>query len=154
MYIGDMRIFEDYVHRFVSYVKENEMNDAPISFVNESGFLYKEEGYKYRIAKEAKAILNCDEWNESWIGDGRIRQRIFKAMGLASNLVNFNSIIDFKNHFDSSHKSYDPDCERVIYDIYRSDNDMLSFEHATNVFGSRYPLIAYLFFVKDETNLI
>lgn len=150
----DLLAFERQARKFVKYVHSVDKNELPLNFVEGEGCLVKEEGYKARIPVEARRILDLDSWNVESIGNGIIKNRMFRVMGLTSNLVNFNSVIDFRNHFEPDKPEYDPESERVIYEIYKGRDDKASFEYAKKVFGGRYPLLAYLFFIKDETRYL
>ena len=58
-----------------------------ISFCDSTGFLGREEDYKSRIAEEARTELELDDWQESWVGSGKIAACTMKAMSKAGNLV-------------------------------------------------------------------
>lgn len=150
----DLDALEEKARKFSEYVHAKDNNHDPISFKDPTGILFKEEGYKEILAKNAREILKSDEWDESWIGSGRIKDRIYKMMSLSQNIVNFNGVIDFKNRFDKGKSIYKPDAERAIYEIYRGNDEEAAFDFATTVFGAKYPLLAYLFFVKDETRFL
>ncbi len=146
----DLTVFEKQASKFKAYVYATDKNETPLSFVDGKGLLVKEEGYKSRIPSQARSVLSVDEWDESWLGSGEIQKRIYKVMDLAGNLINFNSRIDFRKHFESDKKEYDPDSERVIYDLFKSNDDETSFARIVQVFGAKYPIVSYLFFVKNE----
>lgn len=150
----DLTVFEKQSNKFSAYVHAQNNDNGPIDFVDSGKIIGKEEGYKAAIPEKARAILNASEWNESWIGSGRIAERIIKVMDIGANLVNFNGKINFGNHFDKTRKEYNPDSERAIYKIYKDNDDKSSFEYAMKVFGARYPILAYLFFVKDDTKYL
>ncbi len=83
--------------RFTSFVQDKDGKTGFISFRDSSGFLGREEDFKTRIAEETRAALKCGDWNESWIGTGKIAECAAKAMNKAGNLVNINQQIDYKN---------------------------------------------------------
>lgn len=143
-----------YLTRFLLFVrnKDRQLNgsyDGMISFSDTNGFLGMEEGYKSGIAEKAREELNFKDWKETWIGTGKIASCAAKAIGKASNLVNMNQQIDFRNRLNPLHKSYCPDAERVLYEIYRGTDEKKAFEMAVNAFGAKYDTIAFLFFIKD-----
>ena len=145
----DLAVLEELTDKFTKYVHFQDKNDSPLNFTQGNNVLVKEEGYKALIAGKAGVLLNSAEWNESWIDSGEIKKRICKAIDLSDNLVNFNTKNDFKNHFDAEQKAYNPDSERVIYEIFKGTDDKAAFEQAITVFGAKYPIIAFLFFIKD-----
>lgn len=103
--------------RFTSYVNYNDGHSGSISFRDSSGFLGREEGYKTRIAEEARNLLDFQKWNETWIGTGKIADCAKKAMSKADNLVNINQQIDFNNRLNKEHINYKEDGERVLFDV-------------------------------------
>lgn len=146
----DLSVFEKQASKFKAYVYAADKIEAPLDFVDRKGLLVKEEGYKSRISSQARTVLSTDEWDESWLGSGEIPKRIYKVMDLAGNLINFNSRIDFRKHFEQDKKEYNPDSEKVIYDLFKSDDDEKSFARIVKVFGAKYPIVSYLFFVKND----
>lgn len=142
--------------RFTSYVNYNDGHSGSISFRDSSGFLGREEGYKTRIAEEARNLLDFQKWNETWIGTGKIADCAKKAMSKADNLVNINQQIDFNNRLNKEHINYKEDGERVLFDIYcnPSCSDADAFKKAVDTFGAKYDTIAFLFFIKDDTRFL
>lgn len=145
---------KNYIRRFVEYVHSQEHNTMPIDFINPAGFLAKAESYKARIAREAREMLKIPEWDESWIGTGKIAERICKAMDMSGNLVFPPNKMNFKDHFDVERSEYDSNSERAIYNIYCGKNEKEAFEYAAKVFGKKYPTLAYLFFIKDDNRFL
>lgn len=139
--------------RFSSYVQYIDGQSECISFRDSSGFLGREEGYKTRVAEEARNLLDFQKWNETWIGTGKIAECAKRAMSKADNLVNVNQQIDFNNRLNRDHKNYQENAERVLFDIYCnplcSEED--AFNKAVDIFGAKYDTIAFLFFIKNDT---
>ena len=104
--------------RFTSFIHQMDGKPDSISFRDSTGFLGREEDYKSRIAEEARAELKIDDWQESWIGSGKIAACAMKAMSKAGNLVNKNQQVDFKNRLNPENSKYRQEAERVLYDIY------------------------------------
>lgn len=150
----NLPILEEKAKAFTEYVHAKEKSSGPISFADPKGFLAKEEGYKAKLAQDAKGILKLDEWEERWIGSGRIKDRVYNLMNMSQNIVNFNGVIDFKNHFVEGHRSYSPKAEKAIYEIYCGSDEEAAFNLAIEAFGAKYSLLAYLFFLKDETRFL
>ena len=145
---------KEQMDKFDLYIHYADNSDSQLDFMDAKGIIAREEGYKYSIPERARTILNTDEWNEMLIGSGIIGERISKVIDMADNLINFNTKIDFKKHFSNDKIELNRESERVIYEIYMSSDDKRSFEHAINVFGAKYPILAYLFYVKDETKYL
>lgn len=150
----DLIVLRALADKFTDYVHEQDNNSVPISFIESKGVLAREEGYKEKLFDKAQTILRSDEWKESWIGTGEIRDRIFRVMDISANLINFNTKNDFKKHFERTGNQVDPDTERIIYEIYKGNDDKHAFERAIKEFGAKYPILAYLFFVKDKTKYL
>lgn len=111
-----------------------------------NSYLREREGYKARILEEAHSELGSSNWDEATLAKrGSIRGKARRAMALSSNLVDFRQKLRFANILSER-----PDeAERALYDIYRSEDVEASFRKATEVFGARYDLVSYLFFLRD-----
>jgi len=77
-------------------------------------------------------------------------------MNKANNLVNVNQQIDFKNRLDKSHSMYNEEAEQVLFDIYKNKDvdEAYTFEKALEVFGAQYDIIAYLYYIKDDSRFL
>ena len=138
---------------FVQYKDRQLGRDSElISFSDSSGFLGAEEGYKACIAEKAKAGLRPRDWREAWIGTGKIAECASDAVSEADNLVNIHQQLKFKDALNA--KARRTDAERVLFDIYHGSDDKRAFEAACNVFGAKYDLIAFLFFIKDSERFL
>jgi len=151
MFIDETHLIHMFA-RFTEFVQfKNQGTGAAkeelISFRDSNGFLAREEDYKSSIAEDARKELHYKDWNENWIGTGKIAAYTSKAMSKAGNLVNNNQQISFKSRLDSN-------AEKALYSIYRGGNEEAAFAEAVKVFGAKYDLIAFLFFVKDDTRFL
>lgn len=146
----------DVLSRFLLFVQEMDGHSGFISFRDSNGFLGREEDYKTLIAEEARKELRFGDWNESWIGTGKIADCTSRAMSKAGNLVNKNQQIDFKNRLNPDHEKYREDAEQVLFDIYRNPvcDSSVAFTNAVKTFGAKYDTIAFLFFIKDDTRFL
>lgn len=150
--IVDRTILFRHIVRFEDFIRKQDKNpNRPLSFSDKNGFLGREEYYKTEIAEAAREALACEDWREDWIGTGKIAECAKQAMRCAKNLVYSFGQIDFRNRLDRNRKEFKPNAERVLYDIYCGNDDEASFNAAMEVFGAKYPTIAYLFFIKDST---
>ncbi len=142
--------------RFIEFVRHRNredygIEDSFISFRDTNGFLGEEESYKSKAAEKARAALQSGKWKEDWIGTGKIAACAEEAVDAADNLVYYNQKIKFRDKLNSNHDNFDSDAERTLYEIYRGNNDKEAFARAVDVFGGNYDLIAFLFFIKDDT---
>ena len=160
-YITDKAKLVEQISRFSSFVQQTDGRQGFISFRDSNGFLGREEDYKSRIAEEARVALKFSSWNESWIGTGKIADCARNAIGKAGNLVNVNQQIDFRNRLDPDSSKFRPEAEKVLYEIYRGSfcgddtrSEADAFEKAVEVFGAKYDVIAFLFFIKDDSRFL
>ena len=144
------------ISRFISFVHYKDNRSGFISFRDSTGFLGREEDYKSRIAEDARKELNFSCWNESWIGTGKIADSARRAMNKSGNLVNMHSRLNFSNRLDPTHPDYRQEAERVLYDIYRNPlcDEATAFSKAKDTFGGTYSVIAFLFYIKDDSRFL
>ena len=154
--IKDRAKLVEQLARFTSFVHYMDGQSGCISFRDCTSFLGREEDYKSQIAEEARNALRFCDWEESWIGSGKIAALATRAISKAGNLVNKNQQVDFKNRLNPDHPKFRQDAERVLFDIFRNPlcPDSVAFHNATAVFGAKYDTIAFLFFVKDDTRFL
>ncbi len=155
-YITNTAKLVEQILRFTAYVRFMDKSADFISFRDSAGILGREEDYKSAIAEVARKELNYVNWKASWIGSGKIADCAKRAISKASNLVNKNQQIDFKNRLDPDHEKYQPEAEQVLYDIYRGNQgeEAEAFERAVKIFGAKYDTIAFLFFIKDDSRFL
>lgn len=104
---------------------------------------YCDEGYKYSILKNAKECLKAVDWinaNEIEICDAVIR-----AVNKSSNLVNRNT----RSLFVQAIRNHPSAYTRIFRSLYGNlSEDETCFADLCKLFGAKYGLIAYLFFIK------
>ncbi len=122
------------------------------------------EGYKEQIRLKAIARLSATTWQASTIGKGEILKRLISAIEIPpegnddyNNLVRWR---DENGHESRSHhilldarndSALREDIEAWAFEFYRMDADPgTAFEKLREIVGSRYDLLAYLFFLKDS----
>ncbi|MBR2524767.1 MAG: HNH endonuclease [Clostridiales bacterium] len=140
---------------FARYVNDRDRRSGQIDFNNPKSIL-SNELYKHKLFERSKTTLNTDSWDESWIGTGKIFEKIFPVIvDNDNNLINnFNNKTDFNDHFRKNKTKYDPRSEQAVYNIFKSTDERKAFEYATDVFGRKYPTLGYLFFLKDEDRFL
>ena len=115
-----------------------------------------QEGFKDSLFKSAGEALAIETWKPEDIGTGKIAKHTVEAIELPYNnffawdlrygsegrlhKVILNAATEEKNRLE---------VESCLYDIYRTDEDEAAYTQAIRVFGKKYPLLAYLFFLKD-----
>lgn len=142
--------------KFVAYVQAMDGIDGPLSFRNNNGILDRQENYKLNVVNKAREALRVNEWKKSWIDKHLIAECAVRAMRQASNLVNSFQKLDFYNRLNPAHKKYRKDAEQVLYDFYTGaePDGPEMFKRLTNVFGRKYDIIAFLFYIKDYSNYL
>lgn len=140
----DKAKFEQCMHYFISYV-ETYSGDHFTGFEN-NYFLEKEEGYKYKVYEAAHNSLQINSWEKEHIGTGYIAERFRDAYNQKGNLVFYRS--DSKTELQIEENIVET--EALLYNLYLTDDDAKSFEMAVKIFGGRYDMIAFLFFIKDK----
>ena len=145
----------------------NELFDAFRSFVvKKSGtsfhsfkgnkYTFEEEGFKDQLYKLGREALAFEAWKPEDVGTGKIARRTIAAIELRENNT-FVHNLKFgskgrlhKSILEAANEGKNRQgVESTLYDIFRSDLDEASFTRAVGTFGKKYPLIAYLFFLKD-----
>lgn len=133
---------------FQMYVEENNSRyliepSSKISF-NE-GFLEVKEGHKVASAINARKALDFRAWYKKAIGSGKILHLASKAIDQSDKLVHHLSISHFKNVLESN-----AEAEQALNMIFFSHDDESAFKKAMRVFGRKYDLLSFLFYVKNS----
>lgn len=158
-YSLDPFLFNKLFKAFSSHVK-SQSNIDNLSFVS-NPYLEEREFYKYEVYNQGRKKLNFKSWEKSDIGNGKIGRAVISAIEFEeNNLVNWHprygesalAHYDLKKAIDSNEKL--SKYESVFYELYLSNNDEKVFSDLINLFGKRYPLIAYLFFLKDRNRFM
>lgn len=121
------------------------------------------ENYKPRLHDHAVSILNAETWRDSEIGTGSILDKTIKAIEIQDSRLNLiNNLVFWQNRFGHSNrehrvfleaKSSPSLCskiENLLFGLYRGNaDDGETFDQLSELTGGKYPLLAYLFFLKD-----
>jgi len=121
------------------------------------------EDYKPRLRNYALEILQASFWNAEDIGSGEILNSTIKAIEIQDSRANLiNNLVFWQNrygHEQRAHKSFLDarndiqdlkKLEQVLFDLFHTDRDHLAFEALTQITSGKYPLLAYLFYLKDD----
>jgi hypothetical protein len=122
------------------------------------------EGYKEPVRQKALARLNATIWQRSTIGKGDILKRLISAIEIppegsdeSNNLVRWRNENGHRNrsHYVLLDAQTEPELRRQIetwaFSFYRADEEPgAAFEQLRSIAGSRYDLLAYLFFLRNS----
>ncbi|MCF1504019.1 hypothetical protein L0F51_09610 [Afifella sp. H1R] len=122
------------------------------------------ENYKPRLRDHARGKLELETWEESDIGSGTIVSRTIEAIEIQDSHLNLtNNLVFWQNRFGHANREHRvlleaqqdaglrQKVERLLFGLYRRNEDEGTiFEALNHLFRGRYPLLAYLFFLKDD----
>jgi hypothetical protein len=154
--IVDPYLFEHQFERFRKHVIE-ESGLELVSF-NSNPYTEKQEGYKYQIHSVSRSILDFGSWSITEIGRGKIIKSVIDAIEIKNN-----NLVQWQPRYGEDSRQHQPLYEslkgdkklilyeKVLFNLYRDKDDKKTFEELVKIFGHKYPIIAYLFFLKDRT---
>ena len=119
------------------------------------------ESYKPRLRDHALGMLRPGDWVEDEIGSGAIVGRTVEAIEIQDGHLT-NNLVFWQNRFGHANRDHralleaesDPArrgvLEALLYGLYRGGADEgVAFDELRDATGTKYPLLAYLFFLKD-----
>ena len=121
------------------------------------------ESYKPRLRDKALELLAADGWSETGIGSGAILQHMVDAIEIQDSRSNLtNNLVFWQNRFGHANRDHralleaasNPklrrDLEQLLFGLYQGHADeAATFDRLSEFTGAKYPLLAYLFFLKD-----
>ena len=151
--------FNEQFQRFRSLIA---INDSRAFTGFHEGLVEEWEGYKPRLQQHARGFLIPNAWTEAEIGSGAILTRTIRAIeiqnsdGLTNNLVFWQNLYGHakrEHHVlldADSNANLRRELERLLFGLYQGGADEGStFDHLSELTGAKYPLLAYLYFLKD-----
>lgn len=119
------------------------------------------ESYKPRLRDHALRMLRSADWVEDEIGSGTIIGRTIEAIEIQDGRLT-NNLVFWQNRYGHANRDHralleavsDPSqqdvLEALLFSLYRGGADEgLTFDELRDATGAKYPLLAYLFFLKD-----
>ena len=157
----DPRVFHDQFARFQRLIAAEGQGRSFTNF--QEGVAAVWEGYKPRLRDHALKLLAVEGWSEAQIGSGSILQQAIDAIEIQDSRVNLiNNLVFWQNRFGHANRDHrvlleaqtDPalrrELEGLFFGLYRGGaNEGAVFDRLSQLTGAKYPLIAYLFFLKD-----
>ncbi|MFQ0812710.1 hypothetical protein AVM02_00760 [Brucella anthropi] len=156
----DPRAFQDAFKRFQKLV----MLKSGHTFAGfDEGIAAAWENYKPRLRDQALKLLCIEEWSESYIGSGAILKHLIDAIEIQDSRSNLtNNLVFWQNRFGHANRDHralldatsNPktcrELEGLFYELFRNHADEGElFERLNELTGGRYPLLAYIYFLKD-----
>ena len=116
----------------------------------ERSFTDINEEYKRDIPSKAQESLKVDTWNEQDVGHGTIGKNAIKAVQRNQNLIGKYQVSAFTNKVTEDVE----ESERVLFDLYHDKKEQECFEKLCKLFGKKYDLISYLYFIIDPNRYL
>jgi hypothetical protein len=121
------------------------------------------ESYKPRLRDRAIGLLRAGDWSEQDIGSGEILKSTIQAIEIQeSRSLLTNNLVGWQNrwgHANRDHRvfleagsssSLRRQIEGLLFGLFVSDaEESTIFDRMSDLVGRKYPLLAYLFFLKD-----
>lgn len=154
-------IFAQIFRRFLTQVEIDQRGFGPFKSF-QSGLACWMEQYKEWLYFEARRRLNIEAWKKNWIGTGAIVTLVVDAIEIHEDKNYRNNIVEWQGKKGPDSISHGKllaarkdwrqwqNTERVLWDMYVEKNaPEKCFEELVELFGGRYDLISYLFFIRD-----
>ncbi|KTE05266.1 hypothetical protein [Sphingopyxis sp. H115] len=158
--------FQSHFDRFQELITPESKGHSFIDFTE--GKIAAWEGYKPTLRQTALARLSPDTWSRESIGSGSIVEHAIDSIEIQDNKANFvNNLVFWQNRFGHANRdhrilleartnrSLKHALDALLFDLYREDRqEGMVFEELAELTGHKYPLIAYLYFLKDMTRFM
>ena len=121
------------------------------------------ESYKPRLRDYALQLLRADEWSEGEVGSGAVLNRTIEAIEIQATVGDrTNNLVFWQNRFGHANRDHRSlleatsnlrlrrEIEGLLFALFRGGADEgASFDSLSDRMGGKYPLLAYIFFLKD-----
>ena len=158
--------FQPHFDRFQELITAESKGHSFIDFTE--GKIAAWEGYKPTLRQAALARLSPDTWSRESVGSGSIVEHAIDSIEIQDNKANFvNNLVFWQNRFGHANRdhrilleartnrSLKHALDALLFDLYRGDrHEGVVFEELAELTGHKYPLIAYLYFLKDMTRFM
>jgi predicted restriction endonuclease len=155
----DQYLFQQCFRAFESFIEEKSRTRFR-SFAS-NPYTHENEGYKYNVCQVGQSKLQFTKWNKSAFGDGIIAKSVVQAIE-----QQHNNLVEWRGKYGpdklphrllfklEKHSPELSQLEATIYSLYHDDNDESIFTELVHIFGKKYSLLAYLFFLKDRSKYL
>ena len=156
----DPRAFGEAFARFQILVKAR--SGHPFTNFHE-GLAAAWESYKPRLREYALELLRVASWSNDEIGSGTILNRMIAAIEIQAAVGDrTNNLVFWQNRFGHANRDHRTfleamaspklrrDIESLLFGLFRAGADEgATFDDLRGLTGGKYPLLAYIFFLKD-----
>lgn len=158
MYVIDINIFHLSCHELIAYVQTEQAGkiDHPDLVRFDRGWFKEQEWYKREVWEKAQEILQYQSWKKDDLQAYDLIGRIVKCMNIKLRGVGKNNLINWRESAENGGSSLKvllyktkEISEDIIYQIFCGENEEAAFNNALLVWGEKYPLLSFLFFLKD-----
>lgn len=155
----DLYLFEKQFEAFKKFVEE-QSNIAFVSFASHP-YTDEQEGYKYQIYRTARDKLAFQAWKKSDIGSGEIISATIESIEFQNN-----NLVQWQSRYGDDRRPHQPlfealgnsvktkKIESALFNLYHKTDNEGSFNELLSIFGKKYALLAYLYFVKDSSKYL
>jgi predicted restriction endonuclease len=155
----DPYLFQQHLDAFRAFVREKS-GTAFVSFAS-NPYTEQQEGYKYAIYRAARDALAFRGWTQADIGTGQIVDAAIAAIERPQN-----NLLTWQARFGEDARAHQPllkaredldrlhQTEQLLFQLYHDERDRDTFAGLVAILGKRYPLLAYLFFLKDRSRYL
>ena len=157
----DLDQFATQFERFKALIEYNGQGRPFVSF--REGLAAVWESYKPRLREHALGILDSASWSADAVGSGEILEKSIAAIEIdepRKNLV--NNLVFWQNRYGHANRAHralleartdthlSAEIERQIFGLFDDETDEgATFDRLAELTHAKYPLLAYLFFLKD-----
>lgn len=156
----DLNSFRNAFHEFQRLIAYRDKGRPFRSF--QEGVAAAWEDYKPKLRDYARKRLAFERWSEEGIGSGVILRCVIEAIEIQNDRGHVNNLVFWQNRFGHANRDHralldaqtNPrlckEFERLLFDLYVKDGDEGPiFDSLRDLTGGKYPLLAYLYFLKD-----
>ena len=155
----DPYLFECRREAFTKFVEEK--SGSPFVSFASNCYIEKHEKYKSEIYYAGRDALAFQSWERSALGSGKIAQAVVKAIEMPTN-----NLVRWQARYGKTARPHQPlyeaekgqadllRIESCLFALYRENQEERSFAELLAIFRRTYPLIAYLFFLKDRSRYL
>ena len=155
----DPYLFELQFQAFSEVVEEKA--GVPFSSFASNPYTQEQEGYKYSIYHKGRDALAFQAWKRSDVGKGEMVAATILAIEIPES-----NLVPWQGRFGAESRPHQPfykarddgeqleRVEKALYQLFLASDDDAIFSELVGIFGKSYPLIAYLYFLKDRSRYV